>query len=335
MIYDVMIVGQGLAGSLLALELLDAGCSVVVVDDQGGMSRCSRVSTGLINPITGMRMAKTPDVDVLLPFAKARYAELEARWGTPLFLEKEIWRMFRSDQEQTQWLRRLQEKAYTPYMGDVEENGGVAIRAPYGLGVIWGGGCLNVGAFLGLAEQYVDGKAASIFGTVHGEALKEIPGGVVWNEVEARCVIFCEGPAGRTNPFFNPKGFNLVKGELLTVRSDVVLDRVLIGGVHVVPVERGLFRVGATYDRDRLDEVATEEGYRELEKAWNEWVVKPFECVKHEAGIRPASRDRKPLIGWSDQMPLVGRFNGFGSKAALMVPWHAERFTIEILSKLG
>ena len=53
---DYLIIGQGLAGSLLAWELIQRRCSVVVVDN--GNENASQIAAGLINPITGMRFVK-------------------------------------------------------------------------------------------------------------------------------------------------------------------------------------------------------------------------------------------------------------------------------------
>ena len=52
---DFLIVGQGVAGSLLAWFLLHAGKSVVVVDD-GHKHAASITSLGLINPVIGVRL---------------------------------------------------------------------------------------------------------------------------------------------------------------------------------------------------------------------------------------------------------------------------------------
>ena len=55
---DFMIVGQGLAGSLLASELLDAGKTIQIFDaDHEGAA--SAIAAGIINPITGRRLVKS------------------------------------------------------------------------------------------------------------------------------------------------------------------------------------------------------------------------------------------------------------------------------------
>jgi len=60
MMIDFLIVGQGLAGSLLAWELIQRGCSVLVVDK--GEENASQVAAGLINPVTGIRFVKSGSV---------------------------------------------------------------------------------------------------------------------------------------------------------------------------------------------------------------------------------------------------------------------------------
>jgi flavin-dependent dehydrogenase len=54
----VLIVGQGYAGSMLAWFLLNNGVDVTVADrnDQDGSTR---VSAGIMLPVTGRRLAKT------------------------------------------------------------------------------------------------------------------------------------------------------------------------------------------------------------------------------------------------------------------------------------
>ena len=73
MVYDTIIIGQGLAGSLLGWQLIQDGQRVLVIDD-GHRSAASRVAAGIINPITGQRLVKSWHVDQFLPEAEKFYA---------------------------------------------------------------------------------------------------------------------------------------------------------------------------------------------------------------------------------------------------------------------
>ena len=71
---EVLIVGQGLAGSLLAWQLIEHGFRVLVIDD--GAENASQVAAGLINPVSGLRLLKTADSETLLAAAHALYRQL-------------------------------------------------------------------------------------------------------------------------------------------------------------------------------------------------------------------------------------------------------------------
>jgi glycine/D-amino acid oxidase-like deaminating enzyme len=45
--------------------------------------------------------------------------------------------------------------------------------------------------------------------------------------------------------------------------------------------------------------------------------------LKHKAGLRPATFDRKPFIGFHDKHKNVAIFNGFGSKGVSLIPYFA------------
>ena len=55
-IFDCVIVGQGLAGTTLAWHLVEAGRSVLLLDAEAPVT-ASKISPGLITPITGQRLS--------------------------------------------------------------------------------------------------------------------------------------------------------------------------------------------------------------------------------------------------------------------------------------
>ena len=65
---DFLIVGQGLAGSILALNLQQRGKSVLVIDNEHYGS-ASQVAAGLINPVNGHRLNLTDNFEQYWPVA--------------------------------------------------------------------------------------------------------------------------------------------------------------------------------------------------------------------------------------------------------------------------
>src|SRR3954469_22667127 len=81
---DILIVGQGLAGTLLAWEFERAGIAFAIAD-RGHENAASFVAAGIINPITGRRLVKSWRIETLLPAARATYHELGATLGLRLW----------------------------------------------------------------------------------------------------------------------------------------------------------------------------------------------------------------------------------------------------------
>ena len=76
---DFLIVGQGLAGTLLAWEFERAGFSFAIADAGHGRA-ASGVAAGIINPITGRRLVKSWRIDARLAGARAEWpSALEPR----------------------------------------------------------------------------------------------------------------------------------------------------------------------------------------------------------------------------------------------------------------
>jgi glycine/D-amino acid oxidase-like deaminating enzyme len=70
---DYIIVGQGIAGSMVAHFLLQKGKKILVIDQYNPTSS-SNIAAGVVNPVTGRKMVKTWMIDDLLPFAKKHTA---------------------------------------------------------------------------------------------------------------------------------------------------------------------------------------------------------------------------------------------------------------------
>jgi glycine/D-amino acid oxidase-like deaminating enzyme len=73
---SILIVGSGLAGSTLAMELAQRGVHVVLIDNQFPQSS-SRVAAGLLNPIVPKGVRKTWQCDTLFPALYDYYTHWE------------------------------------------------------------------------------------------------------------------------------------------------------------------------------------------------------------------------------------------------------------------
>jgi 2-polyprenyl-6-methoxyphenol hydroxylase-like FAD-dependent oxidoreductase len=76
----VLIVGQGLAGTALGLELERVGVPFAIASE-GHTRAASMGAAGLVNPVQGQRFVKVWRVDELLPFAERWYRDAGAALG--------------------------------------------------------------------------------------------------------------------------------------------------------------------------------------------------------------------------------------------------------------
>ncbi|MEQ1740069.1 MAG: FAD-binding oxidoreductase, partial [Methyloglobulus sp.] len=325
---DFLIIGQGLAGSLLAWALMQRGCKVVVVDT--GKENASLVAAGIVNPITGMRFAKTADVETLLPVAQNYYNQLSAYFGQQFYFDRPMLRIFRDETELAHCKKRHRQTSYAPYLGELyaSDQSIKEFSTPFGLIEQRQTGHLLAVPLLTHMKQFfierhsyrqdvVDYKAIQLGSIVH------------WQDITAKQVVFCEGYQGSQNSWFSWLPFQLAKGEILTLVHQVEIpDTILNYGNWLLPFESGKVRIGATFDRENINTQVSEQGKQTLLKT-----LKPYSpsmvqsrIVNHQAGIRPCTPDRLPFIGKHPNINQIAIFNGFGTKGSLQIPWYAQRF---------
>lgn len=327
---DTLIVGQGLAGSLLAWELAHRGEHILVVDDEHA-SASSVAAAGLINPVTGQRIVKTSGADGYLPQARRRYRELETALGVSLLVEKPMWRLLRKAKEREVWQRRREDPAYEGYLGDWLDTAVLQppFIAPLGGFVQHHTGYLETHNLLGALREYLLETGRYRPQAIHYDDFALDGEQVRFDGLRCGRVIFCEGYKAMHNPWFDWLPFTPAKGEILTLRLEQPLPDVIINaGRWLMPRENGEYRLGATYEHAPLDEHTTEAARQTLLSALPDLLVSPgsYTVTAQQAGVRPATTDRQPFIGLHPRWPQLGIFNGFGSKGSLLIPWHASVF---------
>jgi glycine/D-amino acid oxidase-like deaminating enzyme len=331
---DFLIIGQGLAGSLLAWELIQRDCKVIVVDT--GKENASLVAAGIINPVTGMRFVKTADVETLLPAAHDCYTKLSAFFGQQFYCDKPMLRIFRDGTELAHCKKRQGQADYMPYLGGLAAPGQpmAEFSTPFGfIGQRQAGHLLTV-PLLTRLKQFFIGHDGYRQGIVDYQAI-QFDSSVYWQGIAAKQVIYCEGYQGSQNPWFSWLPFQPAKGEILTLAHQVELpDAILNYGNWLIPVESGKVRVGATFDREHLDTRPSQQGKGALLNR-----LKPLcpslaqsTVVEHQAAIRPCTQDRYPFIGTHPRNSQIAIFNGFGAKGSLQIPWYSQRFADYLLN---
>lgn len=326
---NYIIVGQGLAGTILAQTLLKQGKSVLIIDDPS-LSQSSRIAAGLYNPVVFKRLVKSWMADELLPYMDEFYTEAERLLNIPFYFKKKIVKPFAEEQERILWQKKTNEEVgkylSKHIFNDFLNN---EIYNPLGVSEILYGGNLDTALFL---NSFQNNFKQNNFLLEEKFSYNEIffsEYKVIYKNNEADKIIFCEGYKTIDNPYFSWLPFKLTKGEMITVKIpgfSINEKFVLNKGVFMLPLGNNTFKVGATYEWNDLTEKITEKGKTELMDKLRKVIKVPFEIINHQVGIRPTVIDRRPLIGLHPEFSFLGVFNGMGTKGVMLAPYFAQQF---------
>lgn len=325
----ILVIGQGIAGTLLAWSLLRRGAAVHLADgDLPGGS--SSVAAGIINPVTGKRFVKSWRFEAFFPVARAAYQQLEQALGITVWREKPIVRLLATAEEANDWAVRCAMPDYTDYLGELPDAGA------------WSGFVkpdFRFGAIKQAARvEFVPLLAAFRRSMVERGLFLEK--GLDYQEVERFAadydhIVFCEGYRALHNPFFPDLPWQIAKGEALLLRFPdpraTHISDMLKKTMTLVPLGDGTFWAGGSYQWHYPD-LAPSAGERDfMLRHVQEMLAAPFEVVGHVAGVRPTVKDRRPFLGQSRVYPKAFIFNGLGTKGALLAPYWAEHLAEHIL----
>lgn len=315
---DYIIVGFGIAGAAIALQLRRRGCSVVVFDEPYE-HQASRVAAGLFNPVTGKLMTKTWNADQLFPYLHDFYREAEKETGASFFHPMPICLPFVSIEEQNDWMASTEDvytkSRYADFINDTF--GGVILKS-----------CGYVDTI-----KYLE-SVAKLFNVEskfdHSELkVSEV---ITYGSYQAKAIIFCEGIHVSENPYFKWVPVRRLKGETVNIELEKEPPVIFNRGVYIVP-DGSSWRVGATYNHNTTPG-NTAEGRDELAKKLDALLAMPYTATTHSWGIRPTTPDRRPILGPHPEHKNVLIFNGMGTKGISLAPWSSGILCDFLLSEL-
>lgn len=326
---DYLIVGQGLAGTLLAFALLDEGASVCVLDD-GHRSAASMVAAGLINPLAGIRFNHAPQTGLWLRAAETTYRRLEHALKVQFFHPKPMLRLFRSP-EQIRFFERRRAHGPDPYTAARLNESEIPPRivAPLGGFRQAHTGFVDLPVLLAAARRELLTRGAFRQTSVAPESITWTEAGVALDDLKARALVCCTGAAMRAWQAFGPRTIAPEQGEIIDIESHAPLCTDIINGAHwLVPHSSSHYRFGATHRHDVLDAGPSSEGREKLIEGLGALVrgAGDLSITRHTAGIRPSTSDRAPLVGCHPTRRQLHSFNGFGGRGCLKAPWFAQQF---------
>lgn len=327
---DYLIIGQGLAGSLLAWELIQRQKKVVIIDN--GKENASLIAAGLINPVTGMRFVKSSNVDQLLPSAINYYQQLSSHFKQPFYIEKPMLRILAKGKEVSACQKRLNDTDYQNYLTEIIP-ATQGINSSHGILKQSQTGYLLTKTLLHQLKDYFISLNCYLNNQVDYVEIKFTPI-LQWREFSPTQIIFCEGHHAMKNPWFSGLPFQPVKGEIITATSNQKIPpNILNYGHWFIPLNDHHFRTGATFDRENLNTKTSSQAkdtlIDSLKKVYPSLSIN--QIINQQAGIRPTTLDKQPFIGKHPRYTELMIFNGFGAKGSLQIPWYCQQLANHLI----
>ena len=330
---DFIVVGRGLAGSTLSLKLVDAGYSIVSIDDPA-LSSCSKVSAGMINPLVFFRLTLAWRAKEAIAVARDFYTSVEERSGMSFFHQTGMGRVFGSQHEADTWKKLCHDANFQSHLGEPGSfEPGENIKARFGAALVKTAGHLDTQTYLKAVTNLLSQRATLLEEKFNAEELHFSQDGVRYKAYSALGIILSEGWKASECRWFGNLPFKPAKGESIVVRAEGLPDLPFSGGVFAIPIGDKLYKIGGTYEWGKLDETPSAHQKEDLVKRLSNLISVPFELVQHVAGIRPTISDRRPLLGQHPEIDSLYIFNGLGTRGAMMAPLLAEEMTQLLLYK--
>lgn len=292
--------------------------------DKPNLSLSSKVAAGIWNPVVFKRLTKSWLADEVVPALLTFYNEAEKTLECSFLEEKKLVKLFTEEQEIALWKKKAAGEMAS-YLDPVTFTIQEPIKSE--AGIVLKTGNIDTLKFILAGKAYFiknNGFIEEQFSFNHLSVNNEK---ISYKENSAGSIIFCEGHLMRENPYFSHIPLKPAKGDILTIKCEKLnTDFILNKGMFVMPLGDHLYKVGATYDWNDLNDIPGEAGKNELVDKLSRILPYPYEIVKHEAGVRPSTIDRRPVIGKHPVYENIQIFNGFGTKAVMLAPYFAKQF---------
>lgn len=321
---DYLIVGQGICGTFLSKYLLDAGKKVLVIDNN--TSTASRISSGVINPVTGRRIVRTWMIEKLMAFSKEAYQDWENLIGNAVIKAYDLIDFHPNPQMQQTFAARLQEEYEFLQAEPNTEKWKPFFNFQFGAGKIAPCYLVKVNTILNqwrntLKEQNLLVEEDFLWKECYYDEEK-----IVWQNIEASKVILCNGAMHQNNSPFSLLPFANNKGEAIIAEiPELPENHIYKQSLSIVPWQNGNYWIGSTYEWDYKDVYPSNTFREKVKFQLKNWLKVPFKILDHFAAERPATLERRPFVGIHPKHPGIAILNGMGTKGCSLAPYFAKQ----------
>jgi glycine/D-amino acid oxidase-like deaminating enzyme len=329
---DFLVIGQGISGTFLSYYLKKESKSFLIIDNNYSNSP-SKIAAGIINPVTGRRLVTVWKVDEILPFAWKAYQEIGHDLGITAISQKTIIDFFPNPFMRESFLQKIETGDKYVHAYPEQNHFNNFFNYELGCGEIRPVYIAHLETLLPAWRLQLKKENNLLEENFEINQLKVEADKIQYKNITANKIIFCDGTSSFENPFFKQLPFAPNKGEALVASIPGLPDNhIYKKGMMIVPMaEKDLFWIGASYVWD-FDNADPTNAFRENAELFLKQSLKiPFEIVEHRSGLRPATLERRPFVGFHPAYTNVGILNGMGTKGCSLAPFFAKQLTDYLL----
>ena len=317
--YDCLIVGQGITGSIVAMQLKKNLKKFKVIEG-GSPNTSSKVAAGIVHPVSLKRCNLSWRGREFYEFSDSFYKEINFESSAKLYKPYKLLRIFASFEEQNNWIGKTNNEIYKDILSlnykEIDN-----LKNMFGTGVVELCSRLSVNEFLDFVSSSFLKNKILIKDVFKADDLKLINNRFHYKGDIYSNIIMCEGVNALKNSMFNYLPIIPNKGELLKVFSTILPPEIINCGIFSLPETENIFTIGSTYSNEDQKNNITIDAKEYLMKKLNKIIeIDGINIIDQKFGFRPTSLDRKPLIGEHPIIKNLYTVNGMGSKAILMAP---------------
>ena len=316
---NTLIIGGGIAGSSLAIQLMKRGVGVTLLDR--GTNHSSAVASGMVNPMVFRRMNLSWRADEMLPYARDFYLELEDILKAKFYNKLRIRRFFSSEQERGYWEKKQYEAEYQKYLtlhDNFDEKVSLA-KSEFGSGIVKNAFWIRSKLFMEKMHLFLKEQKVLKYGQF--EPAEFIQEELSYCGLRYDAVVFCCGSDNDKITYFNQANIQHNRGQILHIESSELSQHELWNRKgFILPVGGEKFMLGATYEWNEPNLNITAEAREKLEGVFQTITNASYKVNGQTVGMRPTVADRRPVMGEHPDAKGLFIFNGLGTKGYMLAP---------------
>ena len=316
---DYIIVGYGIAGLSFTYKLIKEKKDFLIFDLP--RTNSTYQSGAVLNPTILKRYTLSWKGLEFMKFAKKFYLEFEKKYNVKVYNDILIHKYFSNKQEQNYWIEASGFKSLENYLDHkivTKYNNQFLLKNGYG--IIKNTAKIDPKLMLDTFKLNY-GKDKFIVKDFNHSKLKIYDKYVKYDNIISKYIVFCEGVQIKKNIFFNYLPLSSLKGEFLIIKAPKLSNKNIIkGSVYIIPINKGIFWVGSTFNFNDKSIKKTKEGYNFILSKLNSLISVPFKVIDHKVGFRPVVQDRRPVLGQHPKYKNLLLFNGLGTRGLMLAP---------------